>query len=428
MNENDIVQKCGEKAFNIGLKADSLQNYGLAIVAMLNIFSTAISEIVDKLRDEVARAGADIAMKIGTGFDAIYTEAKGEFQQVLIRTVQYSTKEKSYQNALANLRLRYPDVDEEKIKSPPHNTEQDRVILFAIFLVSIVSEGIIGAFLLGEVLAGGYITGAVFAFAISLVNILGLGFFMGKVFDYMHRKKAIQSLWFGLWLTLVLAINGGIAWYRYESVSTFNEAGGINPVLAMFLFALLGIVFACYVFYKIYTGWYPESLLHKQWKELADERQSYVSDVNKIFDKYKSNSDSCHQEVGSFYQGLRGLLLAADAEWGSLKVKYTVARPIIERRFLAGYIAIRPTENPGTEDLPPNIFPKWEDWTSEFKSRDVAREILNKWDSSERESFVERHKQVLDDLNKASDGARKRIFQNADIVVVDSSSDNNQQV
>ena len=420
---NDVVQKCGKEAYVIGERSNSLQDYAMVNSAVTNIFSDAIYNVVANLRTEVAHAGAGIAMKIDAGFDAIYQRANGEFQQVLIRTVEYSTKKQSYNNALANLMSRYPDVDEEKIKNPSRNTEQDWVILVAIFLGSLLLEGIIGAFLLGEVLAGGIIAGVGFAIAISLVNILGLGFGMGKVFDYMHRKEAIQGLWFGLWFTLILAINGGIAWYRYDQVSTFNE-GGIDPVLAMFLFALLGVVFACFAFWKIYTGWCPESLLHKQWKELDDERRSHHSNVDKIFEGFKDESDKRLQYIGDFYQKLKELLLAADAEWEQLEVNYPAACQFAEREFWRGRNATNTTPEP--EDLPPNIdIPKWEDSASKFQSRDEAREFLNKWNSTERKSFVDSHKRMLSDLNTASENTHRQIFRNTGIV--DPSSDNNQQ-
>ena len=129
----------------------------------------------------------------------------------------YAAKEEEYNRALADIKKRFPDIDEEKIKIPPRNTDQDIVILIAIFLGGLLLEGIVGSFLLGEVLAGGFIAGLGFAIAISLINVGGLGLGMGVVFDNFHRKKKDNYLVFCF---MVYSCFGSKCWRCIISLQT----------------------------------------------------------------------------------------------------------------------------------------------------------------------------------------------------------------
>ena len=404
---DNIVKKCSESAFNSGRGAQHLTVYAGVIAKTVEMFSHAIGDIISDLRVQVAQHGAGIAMKMVSGFSEIRNDAKIKFENILITSTGYAAKEEEYNRALADIKKRFPDIDEEKIKIPPRNTDQDIVILIAIFLGGLLLEGIVGSFLLGEVLAGGFIAGLGFAIAISLINVGGLGLGLGVVFDHFHRKKKIIIWYFILWFVLVLAVNVGVALYRYKQVSQFDD-DGIDPVLAMSLFALLGILFASVAFWRAYKRWEPEFLLYDQWKALDDEERGYHAGVSRILIDYKGQVDSRYNDIKIFYQGLKELVFAADAHWQILKVNYAGVRPVVETAFLAGFGATQ-VANYSSEDLPDFNFPSWEDVSSGFTSIQEAHKILSKWSSGERTSFVEDYNKIMNDLNEDAQRAHQQI-------------------
>lgn len=410
MEDKNIITKCQESAYNSGRSAQSITAYAGVISNTIGIFSHAIGDIIDNLRTQVARQGAEIAMKMVSGFEQIREDATSQFQNVLISSTAYTPKHDKYEKALSELKKRFPDIDEEKIKTPPRNTEQDIVVLIAIFLGGLLLEGVIGSFLLGEVLAGGFIAGLGFAIAISLINVGGLGLGLGVVYDNFHRKKKIPIWWFMGWFALVLVINSGVALYRYEQVVQFNEEG-IDPVLAMFLFALLGILFASVAFWRAYKNWEPEALLHEQWKELDDEEQGYHADIKRILVDYTRKADSRYNDIEGFYQGLKQLVFAAEAQWQILKVNYERVRPVVEMEFLAGLGATKVKEY-SSDDLSDFPFPSWKEVSGGFKSIEEARNILDKWESGERTSFVRDYNRIINGLAEDAQKADQQINRN----------------
>ncbi|MGU9950841.1 MAG: hypothetical protein ACNYPH_00730 [Gammaproteobacteria bacterium WSBS_2016_MAG_OTU1] len=395
---NNIVKECKQNAFNAGTKAKGESSYSGVIADVAIIFSKQITQIVGKMRTEVAQYGAGISMTMAMGFENIDKKVKSQLENVIGDAFIFPKKQSEYQIAFTELKKRYPNLDQSIVEKTVNKTDDDTVVLFAIFIVALLIESVVGSFLLGEVFAGGFIAALGFAFAVSAINVGGLGIGLGVLFDKTHRRHHINVQWFILWFMGVVALNGGIAYFRYDQVSKFEEVGELDPVLAMLLFAFLGVMFSCIAFWKTYQRWEPEYLLHTKFSLLTKKKESFYSNVNNIINKHTENALSINSKIELFFQNLQEIVFSVNDEWNELEIQYNLIIPIIAEEFVDGYNTAH-LSNIKVKDLSKEYsFSSWEELIKEYTARQTAQKILDEWKNGKMESFVKSYAILVDNI------------------------------
>ncbi len=409
---NNIVKECQKIARKQGEDSASLMGYSNVISLSVREFSVQIAKILEKMKVSVADRGSGIAMTMAYGFEQIGENSHTELQAVIQESHKQKEKEDEYRLSFMELKKRYPNLKQDIVEKTLNNTEQDKFMLFAIIIASLLAEGVVGSFLLGEVFAGGVFSALGFALGISLINVGGLGIVVGAFFDHHHRKKHIHFYWFILWVMVVIGLNVGIAYFRYKQVSEFEQGGDIDPVLAMCLFAILGIIFACIAFWKTFKRWEPEFILHAQWSVLKKQEHSFTSDIKNIFAQYRNEADSIHERIRQFFNELGLIIMEVNGYWTQTEVDYSLVSPIIATEFINGYNAQR-VKNISVDDLPKDIpIPSWEDITKQYTAREEAKKILDEWNGGQMKSFVQSYSKLMQQLSHDKQLAKTQVDQN----------------
>ena len=406
--ETGIIERCRQIAYNAGTQADNADAFVGVQASTIAMFSDAIQGTVGGLQKHVASYNAKISSIKTASFSGFLTSATTIFGGVLTQALDYPSLQEKYNYRIAEMKQKYPSFNANKIKERPR-TDDGTLWLVAIILGCLLFESVFGAFLLGEALAGGVISAVAFAFAISLLNVVGLGLGLGILFVYVHKKQAINWIWFALWFSLVVVLNAGIAYSRYDGVSALQDdvGGHIDPVLALVLFALIGIMFSSLAFWQEYKKWEPETLLYSDYVSLKSKEKYLLGQIVQAAKIAKDNAGNAQEQVLQFYENLNLTILQATNNLSGLRMFYSTAQDIIEHSFIAGW-NVANVKNISRDDIKSaRKFPSWDELRDGFPSIAAADEIMRAWNEGGRDEFVNSHSRFADQLMK--DEARTKI-------------------
>ena len=400
--ETQIIERCRRIAYDTGTKASNEDAFVGVQASTVAMFSNAIQGTVGGLQKHVASYNSKISAVKTASFGGFLTGATAAFSGLLTQALGYPALQEKHNQRIAEMKRKYPAFNVNKIKERPRSTEDDTLWLIAIILMGLSIESFFGAFLLGEALAGGLIAALAFAFTISLVNVGGLGLGLGKLFVHFHKKHAIKFVWFGLWIVIVGAVNIGIAYSRYDGVSGLQDGIGenIDPVLALVLFAMLGMIFAGFAFWQEYKKWEPEALLHADYVSLMKKKDDIFGQIVREAERAQNSADDAQKQVLQFYEHLNLTILEAKNNLSGLRMFYGSAQDIIEHSFVEGWNVANVRKISRTDIKLAQKFPSWDELRDGFPSIAAADEIMRTWNEGGRDAFVNSHSQFAEQITK----------------------------